>query len=145
MRRIVLTLLALPFIACLACADPDPPVVEAVGLGDTRDTLGPYAVAVVIRENREVASVRLTYRSAEAQSAEVVAMDHQGDRRWTGEIPGYPVGAEIHWFVEAEDVDGNFGYAPWQAELGDVACLRDVDPSDPLPAQGAAYCFTVLP
>lgn len=142
MRALGATLLCLCF---LGCADPNPPVVEATALGDTRDSLGPYAVAVVVRENREVAAVRLTYRNAEAETAEVVPMEEHGDRRYVGEIPGYPAGAEIHWFVEAEDVDGNFGYAPWQAEFGDTTCLAAVDPADPLPEGGAAYCFSVLP
>lgn len=143
-RLLLLPLLFVPPILG-ACADPEPPVVEATPIGDTRDTLGPYTVSAIVRENREVAAVRLSFRSAEVDLAEVVAMHPDGERRWTGEIPGYPVGAEVHWFVEAEDADGNVGYAPWQAELGDGRCLKDLDPQADVPDEGAAYCFVVLP
>ncbi|MDF1562080.1 MAG: hypothetical protein P1V51_03505 [Deltaproteobacteria bacterium] len=142
MRRLASILACL---GLLACADPNAPVVEATALGDTRDPLGPYAVAVVVRENREIAAVRLSFRSAEAATAEVLLMEDRGDGRFTGEIPGYPAGAELHWFVEAEDGDGNFGYAPWQAEYGDASCVDALGPEDPLPEGGAAYCFSVLP
>lgn len=136
--------LALALLALTACANTEAPTVQAAPLHDTRDALGPYLVSAVAEDNRGVAAVRAYYRAEEAPQAGVVLLDEVDPGRWQGELPGYPGGTTVHWFVEVEDVDGNLAYDPPEAELGDAACVDALDPEAPVPDGGAAYCFTVL-
>ncbi len=133
-------------LLCLAigCAGDVSPVVEVAPLADTRDPLGPYTVTARVLEHRGLERVRLYYRADDASRAEIISMDELMDGRFEAAIPGQPAGTRIHWFVEAEDVDGNMGYAPLAAEWGDESCIDTLDPKAPVPEGGAAFCFSVL-
>lgn len=140
MRLLVLLAVA----ALVGCANPDIPSVQANPLADTRDSIGPYSVSVVVVENRGIAAVRLFYRASTAPQAAQTELTQVADGRYAGSIPGYPIGTTIHWLVEAEDIDGNIGYDPPEAEFGDSGCVADLGPEDPVPPDGAAFCFSVL-
>lgn len=146
-------------LAATACANIDAPVVQAAPLRDTRDTLGPYRVGAVVDENRTLTAVRLYHRPEGSAQAAVVELTEVAAGRFEGDMPGYGAGAVVHWFVEAEDADGNLGYSPEGAELGDGACVTSLSVCDgTLPCEsgtclggvcvdgdtGAAWCFTVL-
>jgi hypothetical protein len=109
-----LLLLALGFAAA-SCADTLPPViVEVTQLPDTTDTVGPYTVTAVVRDDRGVEEVTLYY-TAGAEAAptfKAVAMTLvQGDL-YTGDIAGYPAGANVKYFVEAKDTSASYTRSP---------------------------------
>ena len=126
------------------CAGAEPPFVQVTRLSDTRDTLGPYQVRVVAIDDREVASVQLYYRSEAVAGAAAVPLERSGEDTFEGEIPGFPPGTTVHYFVEAVDSDGHAAYDPPEARFGDARCIESSSPDGPPPDAGAAYCFRVL-
>ncbi len=141
MRRLVLALAAAGALA--ACGNVNAPSVQAAPLHDTRDPVGPYQVTAVTT-GTDVATVRVVFRAEGAAQAATVDLQEIARNRWQGGIPGYPAGTTVHWYVEAEDQDGNVGYDPPEAEGGDGTCLDQLAPGAPTPTGGAAYCFSVL-
>ena len=142
LARAALICLLFPFSS--ACANVEAPVVEASPLEDTRDILGPYSVAARVLEHRGLTQVRLFFRDASEERAQIVPMEEVLPDRFVAGIPGMPPGTQVHWFVEAEDVYGNLGYATPTAEWGDESCV-DWESGQGLPTPGSAYCFSVLP
>lgn len=127
-----------------SCADVVPPAVEVAPLADTRDELGPYTVTAQVVEHREINEVRLYHRDENAERAEIVLMEEILPGRFEAGIPGRMAGTSVHWFLEAEDIYGNLGYAPAEAEWGDEVCVDTLPEDEGVPEGGAAYCFSVL-
>ena len=141
MRRLVLAAAVLGALA--ACGNVNAPSVQAAPLQDTRDPVGPYQVTAVTT-GTDVATVGVVFRAEGAPQAATVDLKEIARNRWQGGIPGYPAGTTVHWYVQAVDQDGNVGYDPPQAELGDATCLDQLPAGAATPAGGAAYCFSVL-
>ena len=107
----------LALVFCLSflfssCADGEAPViVETTQLIDTADEFGPYEVITKVFDNRGVDEVLLYYgrQSVGAEGVKTVSekMKEIGDERYRGEIPGFPVGTTVIYYVEAVDLDGN--------------------------------------
>lgn len=135
--------LACGLVLAAGCGQVTPPTVEAAPLGDTRDAIGPYLVSAVV-SGPNVTQVRAYHRAEGAPQAGMVDLKEVEPGRWQGDLPGYPAGTTVHWFVEAEDQDGNVGYAPPEAELGDSVCVDTLKPGSKTPPGGASYCFSVL-
>lgn len=117
MTRLILTVVTV--IALAACADgTKPSLLDVTQLEDTADTVGPYAITAVARDDRGIDSVTLYYTAEESESPQlkaVVMENLQGDL-YTGEIAGFPAGARVRYFVEAKDTSANYARVP--AESG---------------------------
>lgn len=146
MRRL-LAIAGLPAIAGLlalaGCGSTRAPSVQASPLHDTTDSVGPYQVTAVTT-GTDVTSVKVVFRAEQATQSAARPLKEIAKNRWQGGIPGYPAGTTVHWFVEAEDTDGNVGYDPPEAASGDATCLDTLGPGAKTPPGGAAYCFSVL-
>jgi hypothetical protein len=112
--RAKLSLLAV-MAFCGACADTEPPaLVDVTQLPDTTDTVGPYTVTAVARDDRGLESVTLYYTGDTSEGARFKAASMtrvQGDL-YSGEIAGFPAGARVRYFVEAEDTSANRARVP---------------------------------
>ncbi len=82
------------------------PVINTTRLENTLDETGPYVVEADIVDDGSVQNATLTYQIM-GQEAVSAAMSSQGDDRYTGDIPGQPLGTTIVYFVSAEDNQGN--------------------------------------
>lgn len=102
-----------------ACADDTPPaLVDVTQLADTTDTVGPYTVTAVAKDDRGIDSVTLYYTADQAADARFKAVEMQrvqGDL-FSGEMSGFPGGAVVRYFVEAKDTSANRARAPAEAD-----------------------------
>ncbi|MBI5529267.1 MAG: hypothetical protein HY897_23325 [Deltaproteobacteria bacterium] len=113
MKATLSSLLAIAFIA--ACADTEPPaLLDVTQLPDTTDTVGPYTVTAVARDDRGVESVTLYYTGDTSENAtfKAAVMTQVEDDLYSGEIAGFPAGARVRYFVEAEDASANRAKVP---------------------------------
>ena len=106
-------------LLCVSCADGTPPVlIDVTELPDTTDSVGPYTVTAVARDDRGIASVTLYYTADQRpdpafKAIEMTSVD--GDL-YAGEIAGFPEGAEVRYFVEAGDTSANHTRAPVETD-----------------------------
>ena len=111
-RRVLVVVLML---TVAACADDKPPaLIDVTQLADTTDTVGPYTVTAVAKDDRGLDSVTLYYTPDKAVDASFKAVEMQrvqGDL-FSGEIAGFPVGAVVRYYVEAKDTSANYTRAP---------------------------------
>ena len=77
----------------------------------TLDTEGPYTIEAVVMDNVGVNSVSLFYNADAGAFTEVVMTD-LGGGVYTGDIPGYPVGTTVGYYVFAADAEGNEAVDP---------------------------------
>jgi hypothetical protein len=110
-----LSLLTMAALLCFACADTAPPVIVNVAqLTDTTDSVGPYTVTAVVRDDRGIDSVTLYYTADQsaAPSFKAVLMDAVDGDLYSGEIAGFPAGANVKYFVEAKDTSASYARSP---------------------------------
>lgn len=82
------------------------PIINTARLENTLDETGPYVVQADILDDGGIQSAKLTYQVT-GQNAVTVAMTSQGNDRYSGNIPGQPLGTSIVYFVSATDQNGN--------------------------------------
>lgn len=113
-----------------ACGGGRAPVLDVAPLTDTTDTVGPYAVTVLIRDDGAIATAQVRYFPGPGAAPQPVALVRDGTTdRWTAGIPGQPSGTTVRYVIEVEDDEGNLVVAPPAPAVDDAA---------------AAYAFTVL-
>lgn len=116
-------------VALLAACASTAPVVDVLAPSDTSDTVGPYEVAVTIRDEGWIKRAELFWY-VEAGAAQPVALVRDGEtERWTARIPGQPTGATVRLRVEVEDDEGQ------------IVVMPEATAEDPSPA----YQFRVGP
>ncbi len=105
------------------------PVISTTRLENTLDETGPYVVSADIVDDGSIQNATLTYQVS-GQSPVAVNMTAQGNDRFTGNIPGQPLGTTITYFVKATDNDGNttqdsnFSFQIAEPENGGCGCGR---------------------
>lgn len=111
--------IAMGLLLCVACADDSPPVlIDVTELPDTTDAVGPYTVTVVAKDDRGIESVTLHYTADQTPDPAFKAVEMtivEGDL-YTGEIAGFPAGAEVRYFVDAGDTSANHTRAPVETD-----------------------------
>jgi hypothetical protein len=100
-----------------SCADGEAPViVETTQLINTADEIGPYEVICRVIDNRKVDKAILYYgrESYGSEGVKTVGAEMEliGEERYRGEIPGFPFGTIVIYYVAAVDADGNRGRDP---------------------------------
>lgn len=91
--------------------DTIPPVIREIESCDyTYDPRGPYQVRARV-EDPILSQVRLAYRRQGSASYTTVTMAADGER-FTGAIPGQPVGTTVEFYIEAADTMGNLSHQP---------------------------------
>ena len=98
--------------AGFGCADIDSPkILDTTILEDTLDTLGPYEVITSVSDDREVREVSLYFGKGDDETPEAELarriMEETTDGAYRAEIPGYPAGTNVIYFVTATDLEGN--------------------------------------
>ena len=99
-------------ILSISCADTEPPIIlDTTLLYDTADSLGPYEVIATVSDEREVRAVYLYFGNGDADTPEAELarreMEKISDESFSAEIPGFPPGTNIIYFVVAQDLEGN--------------------------------------
>ncbi|MFH1811571.1 MAG: hypothetical protein ABIJ09_22720 [Pseudomonadota bacterium] len=98
----------------VGCGDTSPPFfVETLIAGDSVDPTGPFNVNAVVRDDRRVVWVRLSYQTGLAAAPIRVELE-PGDAQdlWQCRIPGPLRATRIYYSLEASDEDGNLGRDP---------------------------------
>ena len=92
--------------------DIRPPVISGVSTFTfTLDTEGPYTVEAYIEDNVEMDFAVIWYNS-NGGAFSTASMNHVGDGIYTGDIPGFPVGSTVGYYIQAFDSEGNEGFSP---------------------------------
>ncbi|HEV8322416.1 MAG TPA: hypothetical protein VG389_12440 [Myxococcota bacterium] len=114
-------LAALGAAGAAGCAKP-PAILEFTVIEDTTDTIGPYVVYASVIDDHGIDEVGLRYLDGESPRLEFfvrVPMLEVIPGVYRGEIPGFPVGTIVNYFVAARDVDGLTARAP-SSPVGDT-------------------------
>ncbi len=96
-----------------ACDNRGPVVVDTGLITDTNSAQGPYEVTAVLKDKGGVDTVRVFFGAAgdiaDARSMIPMAPATESDLqpRYLGLIPGFPLGTEVRWGIEACDTRGN--------------------------------------
>ncbi len=117
--------------ALSAAPDAVPPAISGTTcLYATDDVVGPYAIETTVTDNLGfVVQVSLFYRTA--QNWTEVAMTPLGQNRYSGAIPGQPLGTTIEYYVRALDAAENAGLdptgAPYSFVVANATAVVDDD------------------
>jgi hypothetical protein len=114
----------------VGCGPGRPPLVDVAALADTSDTVGPYTVTVLIRDDGSIKVAQVRYFTGPGAAPRPLDLARDGSTdRWSAGIPGQPPGTHVRYVVEVEDDEGNL-----------VTLPSAVDANERLPA----YAFTVV-
>ncbi|GAB4306450.1 MAG: hypothetical protein Kow0090_21640 [Myxococcota bacterium] len=99
------------------CADIEPPrILDTTILKNTADSLGPYEILATVSDDREIRDVHLYFGGGndETPEAELARrkMEKVSDETYRAEIPGFPVGSTVIYFIVAQDMEGNIARDP---------------------------------
>jgi hypothetical protein len=125
-------------LALAACDNQPPAFVERSEVSNTDIEDGPYEVRALLRDVSGIASVRVLYAPQggladdRGLSEMVLVGENPETGRYAGLIPGFPLGTEIAWGVEACDTRGNCGIDPPLYPASPFRFRVGLVPSDPL-------------
>lgn len=86
-----------------------PQVEDLTRLVDTEEVETPQDLTAVVRDDRRVTRVGLSWQSSAGQEG-LVLLDDQGDGAWTGSIPGQAPDVTVSYYVVAEDGENSTRY-----------------------------------
>lgn len=126
--RAVAVVLASCALLAAGCGRSPAPLVDVLPLPDTRDTEGPYELAVTITSVATVTRAEVRWFVNGGAAAPLALVREGTTDRYIARLPGQPPGAVVRYQVWVEDDEGN----------------RVVRPAEDDTRHDGAFQFTVL-
>jgi subtilisin family serine protease len=125
------------------------PMIFVTPLNSTDDTNGPYTATAEAVDDGSIATMTLSY-SINGGANQTVSMQNTSGDKFTGDIPGQPIGTSISYFVDAVDNNNNSKRSAtlsFQIASGGGGCGRSFITAPPTATpttRGLTFAFNLL-
>jgi hypothetical protein len=134
-------LLLLGLVCAAACASEKPRILSVTIPGDTRDTLGPYVVQVVVRGLASGDLVQVRYsidNGLHFYKSEAQRVSGRSDL-YDGAIPGQPQGTTVEYYVAVERGGKVVAFDPMAGDANGDGGPHDAGPAPMCPPDAAPH------